>query len=1046
MKKIRFITFAILFALCAGLGFAKEKYISPNNDGVQDELVIPLNISDKRYVQGWSLVIMNESGEVVRTIENKVALPSKLGFKSFFKQLIAKKEGVQIPESITWNGAMNNGETAPDGTYTYYVTATDDNGNVGKTQDYVVVVDTVAPDIELNQPGDKIFGEGAKAALKISQTGSVEDEWIGVFKAVDGTIVRTYKWTNAEPAEFSWRGIADDESQVPDGVYSYEISATDRAGNVAPQTTITNIIYSAEKPATNIYIDGSRYFSPGTDSSLKTITLNVTIPVPEEKTGNKLTEWEVGITDKSGNLVKSFNQKNKGALPPSSIVLDGTDDKGKKLADGEYQAYVTAKYLNGYVPAKISSPVFVLDTEKPAAQIRASDKVFGAGSKTDVKYTIMITPSEGAPVPSWKAEIRSADGATIVKTYDLGEYPPESITWNGINDKGGIAEKGQYVLVLTATDLAGNAGEARSNDLVTFDTTETQLLLAMADTAFSPNGNKVKDTITFTPVTQTKDIASYKFIIKDKSGKTVYTKEENKKLPANFVWNGNDDDNTRCDDGFYSAQLSVKAANGADAAAATQEFELDTKFPSLEWELPWTYFSPDNDGNQDNITIKLSKSTAEKLWTADVRDSKGKSVKKYTWSGAKNEVIWDGTDESGNIANDGKYSIVVFCTDDAGNSFSTDLNGIVLDNRETKIYLTAEREGISPNNDKVLDTQTFEIRTSVKEDLLSWNFDVRREDGTSVFALSDKDTANLPATITWNGADSTGSVCEGTFTGTLNVVYKKGNRVNAVSSPFICTATPPQLKVQTAPEYFSPDNDGIDDDLFIKLTGATKAKIKNWSFIINDPKGRAFWKTEGKSQITERIIWDGLSNIQKDAKGNAERVQSAMDYKYAFTVTDNLGMTNRIEGVIPVDVLVIREGNVLKMAVPSIIFESDESNFQTANSKLAAEQVAKNIEILNRIAEILKKFSDYKITIQGHANRVSDNLDEETIDNPRDWGRALGPLSKERADAIKAYLVKKGVSASNITTEGMGGTKPVVNPKDSDNNWKNRRVEFILVK
>jgi len=1046
MKKIRFITFAILFALCAGFGFAKEKYISPNNDGVQDELVIPLNISDRRYVQGWSLVIMNEGGEVIRTIENKVALPSKLGFKSFFKQLIAKKEGVPIPESITWNGAMNNGETAPDGKYTYYVTATDDNGNVGKTQEYVVVVDTVAPDIELNQPSDKIFGEGAKAALKISQTGSVEDEWIGVFKAVDGTVVRTYKWTNAEPAEFSWRGIADDESQVPDGVYSYEISATDRAGNVAPQTSITNIIYSAEKPATNIYIDGSRYFSPGTDSSFKTITLNVTIPVPEEKTGNKLTEWEVGITDKSGTLVKSFNQNTKGAVPPSTIVLDGTDDKGKKLADGEYQAYVTAKYLNGYVPAKISSPVFLLDTEKPAAQIRASDKVFGAGSKTDVKYTIMITPSNGAPVPAWKGEIRTADGATVVKTYDLGEYPPESITWNGINDKGGIAEKGQYVLVLTATDLAGNAGEARSNDLVTFDTTETQLLLAMADTAFSPNGNKVKDTITFTPVTQTKDIVSYKFIIKDKSGKAVYTKEENKKLPANFVWNGNDDDNTRCDDGFYSAQLSVKAANGADAAAATQEFELDTKFPSLEWETPWTYFSPDNDGNQDNITVKLSKSTAEKLWTADVRDAKGKSVKKYTWSGAKNEVIWDGTDESGNIAANGKYSVVIFCTDDAGNSFSTDLNGIVLDNRETKIYLTAEREGISPNNDNVLDTQTFEVRTTVKEDLLSWNFDVRREDGTSVFALSDKDSANLPATITWNGADSTGTVCEGTFTGTLNVVYKKGNRVNAVSSPFICTATPPQLKVQTAPEYFSPDNDGIDDDLFIKLTGATKAKVKNWSFVINDPKGRAFWKTEGKSQITERIIWDGLSNNQKDAKGNAERVQSAMDYKYAFTVTDNLGMTNRVEGIIPVDVLVIREGNVLKMAVPSIIFESDESNFQNANAKLSAEQAAKNVEILNRIADILKKFSDYKITIQGHANRVSDNLDEETVDNPRDWGRALGPLSKERADAIKAYLVKKGVSASSITTEGMGGTKPVVNPKDSDNNWKNRRVEFILVK
>nr|MCR5765237.1 OmpA family protein [Treponema sp.] len=153
-----------------------------------------------------------------------------------------------------------------------------------------------------------------------------------------------------------------------------------------------------------------------------------------------------------------------------------------------------------------------------------------------------------------------------------------------------------------------------------------------------------------------------------------------------------------------------------------------------------------------------------------------------------------------------------------------------------------------------------------------------------------------------------------------------------------------------------------------------------------------------------------------------------------------------VDGIIPVDVLVIREGNILKMAVPSIIFESDAANFQESNAKLTAEQVQKNVEILNRIAEILKKFTDYKVTIQGHANRLSDNVDEETIDNPRVWGRALMPLSKERADAIKAYLVKKGVNANNVTTEGMGGTKPVVDSKDTDNNWKNRRVEFILVK
>ena len=1024
---------------------ADTKYISPNSDGVQDELVIPLKISDKRYVQAWSLVIMDSQHNVVRTIENKIARPSKMTFKAFFKQLFTPKQGVAIPDTITWNGAMNNGETAPDGTYYYYITATDDNGNSGKTKEYEVVIDTVAPDVELAQPSDKIFGEGAKATLKIKQTGSVEDEWVGKFRSADGTVVRTVKWVNAEPAEFQWKGTDDQDAQVFDGVYSYEISATDRAGNTSLPASITNIIYSAEKPATNLYVKGSRYFSPNTDSKTSNVALDLTIPVPEEKSGNKLVEWAVTVKDKAGKAVRTYNQTNSGDIPPSSIIFDGKDDSGKQLKDGEYQAVVTAKYLNGYEPDPISSPVLVLDTDKPAAQIVASEKVFGAGAKDSVKFSIMPVPSSGSTVPSWKGEIQSSDGK-VVNSYDFGEYPPEEIVWNGISSDGTIAEKGQYRFVLSGTDLAGNTGVSQTTELVTFDTTEAQLLLAVSDTAFSPNGNKVKDTITFTPVTATKDVVSYDFTIKNKAGKAVYTVKESKKLPVNFVWDGKDDSKILCSDGMYFAQLSVLAANGSTASASTQNFELDTLAPNLTAETPWSFFAPSGNGAQKNIPVTIKECSAEKLWVAEVRDAKDKAVKKFSWNGSKESFAWDGTDESGNLAANGKYNIVIFSTDDAGNSFSTELKGITLDNRETKAYITAEYEGISPNNDGYLDTQKFEIRTSVADNIKSWNFDVRKEDGTSVYALSDKDSANLPAAINWNGAGKDGLACEGTFTGTLEVVYNNGNKVSAVSSPFICTATAPKLTVKTAPEYFSPDNDGVDDDLYIKLAGSTKAKIKNWSFVIKDPKGKDFWKTSGKSQITERIIWDGLSNLQKDVNGNAERVQSAMDYPYEFTVTDNLGMTSTVKGVIPVDVLVIRDGNLLKMAVPSIIFESDAANFQTANAKLDADKVSNNIKVLNRIADILKKFKDYKVTIVGHANKITDNTEEETVDNLAQWGRASMPLSKERADAIKVYLTKRGVNATALSTEGMGGTKPVVNPKDKDNNWKNRRVEFILQK
>jgi len=1043
-KKI--VTFGLVLSLIGSSVFAKAKYISPNNDGVKDELEIPLRISDKRYVQAWSLVILDENREVVRVIENKVSLPEKLGFKSFFKQLVTPKQGVPIPESVSWNGVMNNGETAPDGTYYYYVTATDDNGNTGKSKEFEVVVDTIAPQIALTQPTDKTFGEGSKIAFRVNQKGSEEDSWIAVFKSVDGTVVKTFKWENASPSEFSWYGTNEDGIQVADGVYSYDITATDRAGNVAPQTTITNIIYSADKPATNIVVEGSRYFSPNTESKQSNVLFSLTIPVPDSRTGNNLVEWEVSVEDKTGTPVRTYNQEKDGAVPPSSITFDGLNNAGTLLADGEYKVGVTARYSNGYIPAKIYSPVIVLDTNQPKAQISTTDKVFGGGAAQSAKFTIVRNPDNGAPIPTWKAEVKTADGAKTVKTYDFGEYPPETITWNGVTDKGSMAEDDSYILVLTATDLAGNTGVIKTADSVRFDTSKTELLLTMSDTAFSPNGNRVKDTITFIPVTSTKDVESYSFVISDAKGKAVYKSEGTKRLPVEFVWDGKGDDKIICADGLFTAKLTVEAVNHSIAEASTQSFELDTVFPSLDAEIPWAAFSPDGDGNQDNIPVTIKASTSEKLWTAEVRNSKDKAVKKYTWSNTADKFTWDGTDESGNVAVDGTYSIIIYSTDDAGNNFSTELKGITLDNRETKAYITAEYEGISPNGDGYLEGQKFEIKTSVADSIKTWNFSVVREDGTAVYTLTEKDSANLPANIVWNGVGKDGKVAEGTFIGTLAIDYAKGNKVSVVSSPFICTATAPQLKVQTAPEYFSPDNDGVDDDLYIRLTGTTKAKIASWSFVINDPKGKAFWKTSGKSAITERIIWDGLSNCQKAANGSAERVQSAMDYPYEFTVKDNLGMTSTVKGNISVDVLVIRDGNVLKMAVPSIIFESDSDNFQTANSKLTQEQINKNIATLNRIADILKKFKDYKVEIVGHANKLTDNPDEETVDNPRNWGRALTPLSKERADAIKAYLVKRGVAAANISTNGKGGTQPVADPTDKDNNWKNRRVEFILVK
>ena len=178
----------------------------------------------------------------------------------------------------------------------------------------------------------------------------------------------------------------------------------------------------------------------------------------------------------------------------------------------------------------------------------------------------------------------------------------------------------------------------------------------------------------------------------------------------------------------------------------------------------------------------------------------------------------------------------------------------------------------------------------------------------------------MPASFKWNGVDSGGKPIEGVFKGVLNVVYEKGARPRGETRPFISDGSPPVVKIEIQPQPFSPDDDNVDDEAVIGITVEDSSRISEWKLDVFDKRNTPFITFFGRGRPSERIIWDGRS-------GRGELVESAEDYSYTFTASDILGHSATVKGDIAVDVLVIREGNRLKIRISNLTFQPSSSNF-----------------------------------------------------------------------------------------------------------------------
>ena len=87
--------------------------------------------------------------------------------------------------------------------------------------------------------------------------------------------------------------------------------------------------------------------------------------------------------------------------------------------------------------------------------------------------------------------------------------------------------------------------------------------------------------------------------------------------------------------------------------------------------------------------------------------------------------------------------------------------------------------------------------------------------------------------------------------------------------------------------------------------------------------------------------------------------------------------------------------------------------------------------ILNQFGSTLVQHPETTISIIGH----TDSTGSEAINNP---------LSFDRANAARDYLVGRGVAKNRITTDGRGAREPIADNGTTQGRDKNRRIEIYV--
>jgi len=211
------------------------------------------------------------------------------------------------------------------------------------------------------------------------------------------------------------------------------------------------------------------------------------------------------------------------------------------------------------------------------------------------------------------------------------------------------------------------------------------------------------------------------------------------------------------------------------------------------------------------------------------------------------------------------------------------------------------------------------------------------------------------------------------------------------------------------------------------------AGAKKQALIWNNPVAGMYDELKNNDSLSKEItnvktrvtaVEGDVSNLKKDSDGDG--------VSDVFDKCPNTPAGNKVDGsgcdlpkVAPPVAPVVEKITEEEVTVVREAFK----NLDFATNKTTIKETS--YPSLDKLADILNAHANLSLTLKGYTDNV---------------GKAAAnmKLSRGRADAVKDYLVQKGVADTRISAKGFGRSHPVASNKTKAGKAKNRRVEFNL--